>query len=100
MLAMPLARYRRALTHLSDDELTALARRLTLQEIRRRWELGSHGLARHCAPLALELLARRRAALTAEREQRASSATRQLRLVETDSGVFALASQVREEQAA
>ena len=100
LLALSLARYRRMLPHLTADELTALERRLTLQEVRHRWELGSHGLARHRAPLALELLSRRRVALVREREQRASTATRQLHLVEVDPGIHTLEPQVSEAQAA
>ena len=100
MLAQSLARFRRTLSHLTDDELTALGRRLALREVRHRWELSGHGLERHRAPLALALLARRRTELDHEREMRTASASRQLRLVETDTGFRTLETPAATEQAA
>jgi hypothetical protein len=100
MLAQSLARFRRTISHLTDEELNALDRRIVLQEVRHRWEQGSHGLDRHRAPLALGLLARRRTEVSHEREKRAASATHQLRLVEANSGVRAIEPQMSSERAA
>jgi hypothetical protein len=61
LLALPLARFRTAITRLTPEELAALAERIELLEIKQRWTLGSHGIDRHRAPLELGLLARREA---------------------------------------
>jgi hypothetical protein len=59
MLALPLARFRRALTAASEDELTAIEARIAVQMVRSRWARGSHGVARHRATNELALLDRR-----------------------------------------
>lgn len=100
ILAQSLARFRRMISQLSIEELSALERRIALREIGLRWELGGHGLERHRAPRTLDLLARRRIELGRERQQRAVSATRQLRLVETDTGMRTLETPVTSDQAA
>jgi hypothetical protein len=97
LLALPLASFRRTLTHLTADDLTALERRLTVQTVRNRWQRGGgSGLGRHRSAQELELLARRQTALRHERETRQgtfpapvslrdyAADARQLALSETD----------------
>ena len=75
LLALPLAAFRRALTHLSVEELAALQRCLTVQMIRGRWQRGGgHGVERHRSANALGLLARRQTALRHEQESRQAAA--------------------------
>ena len=83
MIALPLARFRRALTELSSEELSALEARIAVQSDKSRWARGgSHVIARHRSTHELGLLARR-----ADETRRASETRRgavaQLRLVET-----------------
>jgi hypothetical protein len=60
LIALPLAQFRRAMAHLTADELAALEARIGVQIIRRRWEQGgSHGIERHRSTSHLGLLARR-----------------------------------------
>ena len=83
MIALPLERFRRALTGLSSEELSALEARIAMQSVKSRWARGSsHGIARHRSPLELELLARRADETRRAREAR-RGAVAQLRLVET-----------------
>ena len=82
LIALPLARFRRALTALTPEELSALETRIALQSVRSRWARGAHGIARHRSALELDLLARRADETRREREIRRSSMA-QLRLVET-----------------
>src|SRR3712207_417350 len=81
MIALPLARFRRALTELTPEELAALESRISVQSVKSRWARGGHGIARHRSVLELELLARRQDETRREREAR-RGALAQLRLVE------------------
>ena len=78
LLALPLERFRTAVARLTPEELAALDTRIDLMTVKHRWELGGHGLERHRAPLALELLARRQAVV---RQALAASRDPQVRLV-------------------
>lgn len=99
LLALPLARFRRALIELTPDELEALEARIALQSVKSRWARGSHGVARHRSVNELGLLARRAAEARREREARRGALT-QLRMVESPSNVRELASPDRQERAA
>jgi hypothetical protein len=72
LLALPLDRFRRALTGLTTDDLAALDARLALQQVRSRWARGGFGIARHRSPQELALLRRRATALRNERSIRAA----------------------------
>lgn len=82
LIALPLARFRTAIGRLPLDELAALEQRLALMTVKERWALGGHGLERHRAPIALDMLARRLAETRHEAEQRARATSAQLRLIE------------------
>ena len=99
MIALPLARFRRALIELTPDELEALEARITLQSVKSRWARGSHGVARHRAAHDLDLLARRAAETRRERENR-RGALSQLRLVESPAIVHELTAPDRQDRAA
>ena len=99
LLALPLARFRRALIELTPDELEALEARIGVQSVKSRWARGSHGVARHQSVNELGLLARRAAETRRERELRRSALT-QLRLVDSPSNVSELASPDPQERAA
>ena len=99
MIALPLARFRRAISELTSEELAALEVRITVQSVKRRWARGSHGIARHRSPLELGLLARREEETRREREAR-RGAVAQLRLVETAPNVRELATADPVERAA
>jgi hypothetical protein len=99
MIALPLARFRRALTELTPEELSALEARIAVQGIKSRWARGGHGIARHRATLELDLLSRRQSETRREREAR-RGAVAQLRLVETAPHVRELATTDLEERAA
>jgi hypothetical protein len=99
MIALPLARFRRALSELTPDELSALESRLAVQSVKSRWARGGHGIARHRSPLELDLLARRESETRREREAR-RGAVAQLRLVETAPNVRELATANLDERAA
>jgi hypothetical protein len=82
LIALPLARFRRALTALTPEELSILEARIALQSVKSRWARGSsHGIARHRSTLELDLLGRRADETRRERETRRRSMA-QLRLVE------------------
>ena len=74
IIALPLERFRRALTRLSGEELTALETRLALHAVRSRWQRGGQGMARHRAPNELGRLERRETALHQERAARLATA--------------------------
>ena len=99
MIALPLARFRRALTELTPEELSALEARIGVQSVRSRWARGGHGIARHRSTLELGLLARRESETRREREAR-RGALAQLRLVETAPHVRELATADLEDRAA
>jgi hypothetical protein len=99
LLALPLERFRRALTELTPGELEALETRIAVQSVKSRWERGGHGVARHRAMNDLGLLGRRAAATRREREARHGALT-QLRLVEPSGNVRELLAAEREERAA
>jgi hypothetical protein len=99
LLALPLGRFRRALTELTPGELETLETRIAVQSVKSRWARGGHGLARHRAANDLGLLARRAAATRREREIRGGAST-QLRLVEPSANVHELAAPDRQERAA
>jgi hypothetical protein len=99
MIALPLARFRRALSELTPEELSALEARIALQSVKSRWARGGHGIARHRSTLELGLLARRADETRREREAR-RGATAQLRLVETAPALRELATADLEERAA
>src|SRR5215207_4161480 len=99
MIALPLARFRRALTELTPEELSALEARIAVQSVKSRWARGGHGIARHHSPLELDLLGRRQSATRREREVRRGAGA-QLRLVETAPHVRELATADLEERAA
>ncbi len=99
MIALPLARFRRALSELTPEELEALETRIILQSVKSRWARGSHGVARHQATLDLGLLARRADATRREREIRSGALT-QLRLVESPATVHEFATPERQDRAA
>jgi len=99
MISLPLARFRRALSELTSEELAALETRIAVHSVKSRWARGGHGIARHRSPLELDLLARREDATRREREAR-RGAVAQLRLVETTPNVLELATTDLEERAA
>ena len=99
MIALPLARFRRALSELTPEELAALETRIAVQNVKSRWARGGHGLARHRSPLELDLLTRRESETRREREARRGAAA-QLRLVATTPNVRELATPDLEERAA
>jgi hypothetical protein len=99
MIALPLARFRRALSELTSEELSALEARIAVHNVKSRWARGGHGVARHRSTLELELLARRESETRREREVRRGAAA-QLRLVETAPAVRELATPDLEERAA
>lgn len=98
LLALPLARFRTAVARLSPDELTTLAARIELLEVKQRWTLGSHGIDRHRAPIELGLLARRQAAV--RRVIARGPAPMQLQLIEGDGALREPVAPLWEEQAA
>ena len=99
MIALPLARFRRALSELTPEELLALETRIAVQSVKSRWARGGHGIARHRSPLQLDLLARRQSEARREREAR-RGAVAQLRLVEPAANVYELMTADPEERAA
>jgi hypothetical protein len=99
MIALPLARFRRALSELTAEELAALEARIAVQSVKSRWARGGHGIARHRSVLELGLLARRQDETRREREAR-RGAMAQLRLVETAPNVHELPVMNSEERAA
>jgi hypothetical protein len=100
VIALPLARFRRALAELTPEELSALEARIAVQSVKSRWARGgSHGIARHRSTLELGLLARRADETRREREAR-RGAVAQLRLVETAPTIRELATADLEERAA
>jgi hypothetical protein len=99
MIALPLVRFRRALSELTPEELSALEARIAVQSVKSRWARGAHGIARHRATLELDLLTRRSEETRREREAR-RGAVAQLRLVETAPNVRELATADLEERAA
>jgi hypothetical protein len=90
MIALPLERFRRALSELRPEELSALEARIAVQGVKSRWARGGHGIARHRATLELDLLARRADETRREWEARRGAAA-QLRLVEATPNVRELA---------
>jgi hypothetical protein len=99
IVALPLARFRRALTELTPEELAALEARITVQSVKSRWARGGHGIDRHRSTNDLGLLARREEETRREREVRRGAGV-QLRLVETAQPVRELATGDLEERAA
>jgi hypothetical protein len=99
IIALPLERFRRALTALTAEELSALETRIALQSVKSRWARGGHGLARHRSLHELGLLARRKDETRREREAR-RGAVAQLRLVDTAPNIGTLATPDLEERAA
>jgi hypothetical protein len=100
LLALPLDRFRRALSHLTADELTALNARLLAQQVRNRWARGGFGVARHRSPQELALLARRETALRQERARRLEAAPAVAPLVFPQPQPAGAASELGEKQAA
>ena len=86
MLALPLARFRRALSAASEDELTAIEARIVVQMVRSRWARGSHGVARHRASNDLVLLARRLSETRRELDARRASTLTPINLLDTNRG--------------
>ena len=82
LIALPLGRFRRALTELTPEDLSALDARIAMQGVKSRWARGGHGLARHRSVHELGLLARRQEETRRERQAR-RGALAQLRLIET-----------------
>jgi hypothetical protein len=74
IIALPLERFRRALTRLPAADLAALESRMALHAVRSRWQRGGHGIARHRAPNELGRLERRQTALRQERAARLAAA--------------------------
>jgi len=99
LIDLPLARFRRALTELTPEELTALESRIALQNVKNRWARGGHGIARHRSVHELGLLARRHDETRRERQAR-RGALAQLRLVETALTLRELGTTDLEERAA
>ena len=99
MIALPLARFRRALPELTPEVLAALETRIAVQSVKSRWARGIYGIARHRSPLELDMLARRQNEARREREARRRAAA-QLRLVEPAPHVRELATADLEERAA
>jgi hypothetical protein len=102
LLTLPLDQFRRRLAQLTFDELTALDSRISQQEIKQRWALGSHGVERHRAPGELARLARRQSATRRERTARAAAPLAPVRLIDRDGNEAAESPMVSplEEQAA
>jgi hypothetical protein len=86
LLALPLDRFRRALTGLTIDELAALEARLDVQRVRSRWARGGFGVARHRSSQDLALLERRGTALRNEQEDRAARGPEPIQLVFPEAG--------------
>jgi hypothetical protein len=86
LVALPLDRFRRALTGLTTDELAALEARLALQRVRSRWARGGFGIARHRSPQEQALLGRRETALRHERRTRAARGPEPIQLVFPEAG--------------
>jgi hypothetical protein len=84
LLTLPLGQFRRQLTRLTPDELAALENRISLQEVKQRWALGSHGVARHRAPGELARLARRQSETRREHATRLAASLPPVRLLEHD----------------
>lgn len=84
IIDLPLARFRTAIKRLPTEELEALQARIEQMTVKQRWALGGHGMERHRAPLALELLGRRQAETHRESEARAEATSAQLRLIDLD----------------
>ena len=99
MIALPLARFRRALSELTPEELSVLEARIAVRSVKSRWARGGHGVARHRATLELDLLARRADETRWEREARRGAAA-QFRLVEAAPNVRELATADLVERAA
>jgi hypothetical protein len=100
LLALPLREFRRKLTELSPEELSALDQRIAVQMMRNRWALGGHGMERHRAHGELGLLERRRSAARLEREFRNASAGDSLPLLERPTNLVKLPSIDPKERAA
>src|SRR5262245_26926087 len=100
LLGLPLERFRRELTELSAEELTALEERIAVQTMRQRWSLGGHGMERHRAHGELALLERRRLATNLEHKTRESSAVDTRRLVELEPNLVILPASSPNERAA
>ena len=100
MLALPLAGFRRHLTELSLEELSALEQRTSVQMMRNRWALGRHGLVRHLAHGEIGLLERRQSAMRLERDFRNASADSSLHLVEQETNLGTLPASDPQERAA
>jgi hypothetical protein len=81
MIALPLASFRRALTGLTPEQLSALEARIAVHSVKNRWARGGHGLARHRSVHELGLLTRRQDE-TRRELQAQRGAVAQLRLVE------------------
>ena len=99
-LALPLARFRRHLTELSPEELSALEQRIAVLAMRSRWALGGHGMARHRAHGEIGLLGRRAVAIRLEREFRSTKADNSLHLVEQETSLVTLPTSSPQERAA
>src|SRR5215212_7330025 len=99
VIALPLGSFRRALTELTPEELSALEARIAVQSVKNRWARGGHGLARHRSLPELGLLARRQEETRRERQVR-RGAPAQLHLVETPPHIRELAPADQEERAA
>ena len=99
LIDLPLARFRRALTELTPEDLEALQARIAVQSVKSRWARGGHGLARHRSLHELGLLARRENETRRERQAR-RRAVAQLHLVETAPTVRELPTIDPEERAA
>src|SRR3712207_5067870 len=99
MIALPLARFRRALAELTPEELSALEARIALQSVKNRWARGGHGLARHRSLHELGLLGRRQDETRRERQARRGGVA-QLRIVETDPTLRELGTAELEKRAA
>lgn len=84
IIDLPLTRFRTAIGRLTVEELEALQTRLESLTVKQRWAQGGHGMERHRAPLALELLGRRLAETRREAEARTKVTSAQLRLIELD----------------
>ena len=82
LIALPLERFRRALTELTPEDLSALEARIAVQGVKSRWARGGHGLARHRSVHELGLLVRRQEETRRARQAR-RGALGQLRLIET-----------------
>lgn len=100
LLALPLDRFRRALTRLSAEELAALEARLDAQRMKHRLERGGFGIARHRAVHELALLARRESALRQEWQRRLTAAAEPKQLTLLGQRTTELAAHLAEKQAA